>query len=97
MTSANTFGTFLETLKTLETGVQQRRRSEEPDVFTIARMLAKAGGSTPLKSLMNELNVSGEALFGAVVAGRDKGLFEIDEEPDEPVLRLSKLGRSLAG
>lgn len=95
MSTANTFGTFLDTLKTLETKTQQRAPTAEPNVFTIAELLKTNNGSASLKDLRSRLNVSGEALLSAMTAGREKGLFELDDTPAEPVLKLTKLGRSL--
>ena len=96
MSSANTFGTFLDTLKSLESKSPPSREWPESEVFAIAKLLVRTGGSAPSKMISSELKFPQGALLGAVVAGRDKGIFEIDETLDEPVLRLTKLGRSLA-
>lgn len=95
--SANTFGTFLDTIKTLESGRgQQKRAWPESEVLMIAKLLLSENGEAPLKKVMNMVKLPQEAFLGAFVQGRDKGFFEVDETPDEPVLRLTKLGRSLS-
>ena len=91
--SSNTFGTFLDTIKTLEGNRSPNRSWPEQEVFKIAKELT-AGGDVQLKQVMNRVGLPQDVFLGAVVAGRDKGLFEIDEAADEPVLKLTKLGRS---
>jgi hypothetical protein len=99
MGSANTFGTFLETLKSLESSPQPswNRRWTETDLLTIAKSLAGSNGSAPVKVVMNNVGLPTEIFLAAMVAGRERSLFEIDEAPDEPLLKLTKLGRSFVG
>ena len=97
--SANTFGTFLETFRRLESsrGVSSiSGRWPEKAVLMIAQYLRNEKGSAPLGQVRDRVDLSQEDFLGALMAGRDKGLFTIDEEPDEPVVKLTKLGTSLA-
>jgi hypothetical protein len=96
--SANTFGTFLETLKVLESGRPSSAGgwSTERDILVIAKTLARSAGATPLKEVIRDVDLPQDAFLNALFAGRDKGLFKIDEEPDEPAVELTKLGRSIA-
>lgn len=98
MGSANTFGTFLETIKTLETtpSVPARTAWPQAEVLAVARALIAGGGAAPLKAVMGQVHLPPDVFLGAVVAGRDKGLFSLDEAEDSPVLGLTKLGRTFA-
>lgn len=94
---ANTFGTFLSTIQRLESASPRSDHAGWPqsEVFGIAKMLASGGAAMPLKAVMNSSDLPHEAFFGAVIAGRDKGIFEVNEQGPEPVLSLTGLGRSL--
>jgi hypothetical protein len=98
MSSANTFGTFLDTYRQLESaGNYGRSGWPEKQVFLIAKTLATSpGGRMPVKETMARANLPQDAFLGALVAGRDKNLFEIDESGDEPILALTKVGRAVA-
>ncbi len=96
--SANTFGTFLDTYKKLEEGPPSKGTSfPESEVLQIAKMLAGTGGAAPLRVAMAQAGVDEPVFFRAVFAGRDKGIFEIDEQSDQAVLKLTKLGYGFAG
>jgi hypothetical protein len=91
--SANTFGTFLDTFKKLEEGPPSRGGSfPESEVLQIAKMLAGAGGAAPVRTAMAQAGIEEPAFFRAVFAGREKGIFDIDEQTDQAVLKLTKLG-----
>ena len=93
--SANTFGTFLETLNTLSSAPVPQ--GPEADLLSIAHVVGTAGPEgAPVNTIAGPAGLSKAALLGGIFAGRDKGLFEIDDSKDEPVVRLTKLGRSLA-
>lgn len=95
MSNANTFGTFLQTLKTLESAQQPSTSWPDKDVYAIANVLVERSGSAPLKTLIEAMKIAPTAFASAVIAGREKGMFEVDDEPEEPVLKLTKLGRAL--
>ena len=95
MSSANTFGTFLETLNTIGSP-EASSSGVEADVLSIARVLMNEDGAE-VRTLAAELNRLPKDLLAGVVAGRDKGLFEIDQTADEPIVKLTKFGRSFAG
>jgi hypothetical protein len=97
MTSANTFGTFLDTVRKLESGRTTQTSSgwPEKEVFLIAKTLLSDNGRQPLKVTMSTSGLPQEVFLGALIAGQDKGLFKVDEETEEPVLTLTKLGRVL--
>jgi hypothetical protein len=97
MSSANTFGTFLDTVRKLEQGPQGPgvRGWPEKAVFQIAKTLLSSDGTQPVRATMGSSGLPQDEFLGALVAGRDKGIFEVDETADEPVLRLTKLGRTL--
>jgi hypothetical protein len=95
---ANTFGTFLGTIQKLESTPSRSASVGWPqtEVFGIAKMLLASGaGAMPVKAAMGSSDLPPEAFFGAVVAGRDKGIFEVNEQGPEPVLSLTGLGKSL--
>jgi len=96
--SANTFGTFLETIKKLEEGPPSKGSSfPESEVLQIAKMLAGTGGQAPVRVAMAQAGVAEPAFFRAGFAGREKGIFDIDEQSDQAVLKLTKLGYGFAG
>jgi hypothetical protein len=68
--------------------------TKEPCCYSLRTCMETAG----LRRLPNwdQVEVSQEDFVGALLTGRDKGLFEIDDTPDEPVVKLTKLGGSLA-
>jgi len=97
---ANTFGTFLSTIKRLESSSRPDHGGwPQSEVFAIGKMLLASGANAamPIKAAMSSSGLPQEAFFGAVVAGRDKGIFQIDEQGPEPVVSLTGLGRSLVG
>jgi hypothetical protein len=96
VSSANTFGTFLETLRKLESSRGTSGRSSESEMLMIAQLLRTKGGSASIGEVRNNIDMSQESFLGAVVSGRDKGLFKIDEQSDDPIVELTKLGSSLA-
>jgi hypothetical protein len=70
----------------------------QSEVFSIAKMLLAASGATmPVKTVMAKSGLSQESFFGALLAGRDKGIFQISDEGPEPVVNLTKLGSTLVG
>src|SRR5437868_2832730 len=96
--SANTFGTFLGTIKSLQSARSSSGHGwPESEVFMIAKTLLSSNGQAPLKDVMGQVKLPQEVFLGAFVAGRDKGLFDVDETADEPILKLTKLGRSFTG
>jgi hypothetical protein len=99
MASANTFGTFLDTIKKLEESRPAGGSSSFPEseVLQIAKTLAGTGGEAPMPVAMGQSGLSQTAFFRAVLAGRDKGIFTIDETPDQAALKLTKLGYGFAG
>ncbi|MFL9826794.1 hypothetical protein [Rhodoplanes sp. SY1] len=111
MGSPNTFGTFLTTLQTLESArpsgseavphAGSGRPSTVPtldaDILAVARMVVPAPDGAPVGAIRDRVTLAPDAFFGAVLAGRDKGVFELDDTGTEPVLKLTRLGRSLAG
>jgi hypothetical protein len=48
-----------------------------------------------VKTVMAKSSLSQESFFGALLAGRDKGIFEINEQGPEPVVKLTSLGSAL--
>jgi hypothetical protein len=75
--SANTFATFLGTIKTLESARPSSGHGwPESEVLTIAKTLLSSNGEAPLKAVMGQVNLPQEVFLGAFVAGRDKGLFD---------------------
>lgn len=92
--SANTFGTFLETIKKLEDAAPAARQSSFPEseVLEIAKMLGRTGGQAPVRVAMSQAGIAEPAFFRAVFAGREKGIFDIDEQSEQAVLKLTKLG-----
>jgi hypothetical protein len=94
---ANTFGTFLDTMHRLESSPRHNREAwPQSEVFSIGKMLLAAGGTTmPVKAVMAKSGLSQESFFGAVLAGRDKGIFEINEQGPEPLIKLPSLGSAL--
>jgi hypothetical protein len=97
--SANTFGTFLDTFKRLEEAPSSRESGSFPEseVLQIAKTLAGSGGQLPLRAAMGQAGLADTVFFRAVLAGRDKGIFDIDETSNQAVLKLSKLGYGFAG
>lgn len=97
MSSANTFGTFLDTVRKLESEPQAQgaRGWPEKEVYHIAKTLLSGDGAQPVRATMNSSGLPQDVFLGALVAGRDKGIFEVDETADEPLLKLTKLGRTL--
>ncbi len=95
--SANTFGTFLDTIKSLESVPAASKKTSESELLVIAKALMSQNGEAPLPLVMQKVGIPQDAFLGAFVQGREKGLFEVDDNPDVPVLKLTKLGRSLAG
>ena len=49
-----------------------------------------------LKETMTRAKLPQDTFLGALVAGQDKHLFEIDASADEPILVLTKVGRAVA-
>ncbi len=96
--SANTFGTFLETVKALETSRQSvRPQWPEQEIVLIARLPLARDGSAPMKEVAEQSRLPLQDFLSALSEGREKGLLEIDESEEVPVMRLTKLGRSLLG
>ena len=86
----------------IKTSGQVRLRSRNDKDFNsrypaIAKALMSQNGEAPLPLVMQKVGIPQDAFLGAFVQGREKGLFEVDDNPDVPVLKLTKLGRSLAG
>jgi|SRR5437763_16957137 len=98
MSSANTFGTFLDTFRRLESaGNYAPSAWPEKEVFLIAKTLAASPtGRMLLKETMTRAKLPQDTFLGALVAGQDKHLFEIDASADEPILVLTKVGRAVA-
>jgi hypothetical protein len=94
---ANTFGTFLDTLHQLEQAPRTQSSGwPEKDVYRIARMLMPMQPhGLPIRAAMAESALPQADFFGAIVAGRDKGIFLVDETGPEPMLTLTPLGRTL--
>jgi hypothetical protein len=70
----------------------------QSDIFSIGKVLLAAGGAaTPVKTLLAKSGLPQESFFGALLVGRDKGIFQINEEGAEPVVNLTKLGSALIG
>ena len=96
--SANTFGTFLDTFKKLESARPSGGSSfPETEVLQVAKMLAGTGGQAPVQTAMKQSDLPEPDFLRAVFAGKEKGIFEIDETSDQAVLKLTKLGRGFAG
>jgi hypothetical protein len=71
---------------------------QQSAIFSIGKRLLAAGGTAmPVKAVMAKSGLSQESFFGALLAGRDKGIFQITEEGPEPVVNLTKLGSALIG
>jgi hypothetical protein len=94
---ANTFGTFLDTMHRLESSPRHDRGAwPQSEIFSIGKMLMAAGDTAmPLKTVMAKSGLSQESFFGALLTGRDKGIFQINEEGSEPVVKLTSLGSAL--
>jgi len=70
----------------------------QSEIFSIGKMLLAAGGSAmPVRAVMAKSGLSQESFFGALLAGRDKGIFQINEKGPEPLVNLTKLGSALIG
>lgn len=96
--NSNTFGTFLETIKKLEAGRPAPDLAfPETEVLQIAKTLAGSGGQLAVRTAMSQAGLTEPAFFRAVFAGKDKGIFDIDEAADQAVLKLTKLGHGFAG
>jgi hypothetical protein len=93
---ANTFTTFLETFRQLDSS-RGTGGGDGPDkdVLTIALFLRNNNGSASVGTARDGVDLSQEGFLRALLAGRDKGLFEIVEGPDEAVVNLTKLGMSI--
>jgi hypothetical protein len=94
---ANTFGTFLDTLHRLEsTSRHDHGAWPQSEIFSIGKtLLAASGTAMRVKTVMAKSSLSQESFFGALLAGRDKGIFEINEQGPEPVVKLTSLGSAL--
>lgn len=92
--SANTFGTFLETYQRLGSLRPQEAASTDSEVFLVAKTLARHSGPVPVQLAMRESGLNQETFFRAVLAGKDRRLLEIEEDEVEPKLKLTSLGRS---
>jgi hypothetical protein len=98
MSTANTFGTFLNTFKSLEAGSDQTSQMADADlskaVLNVASILARMGGHLPVRTAIVESQLPKDQFFTVLGAGLDKKVFTVGEEAD-PVLTLTNLGRSL--
>lgn len=98
MPTANTFGTFLETFKRLETGSDQTPQGSGVDlarsILSIANILANTG-SLPVKAVIAESQLPKDVFFTVMNAGVDKNVFKLTEQGGESVLNLTPLGKSL--
>jgi hypothetical protein len=98
MSTANTFGTFLNTFKRLETGPEQASQMSDADlskaVLNLASILAGTGGHLPVTLAIAETQLPKDQFFTVMSAGLDRKVFTVGEETD-PVLTLTNLGRSL--
>ena len=98
MSTANTFGTFLNTFKRLEGGSDQSSQTVDADlskaVLNLASILARTEGKLPVKAAIAESRLAKDEFFTVLGAGLDKKVFTVGEEAD-PVLSLTNLGRSL--
>jgi hypothetical protein len=99
MSTANTFGTFLETFKRLETGPDQTSQTSGVDlskaILGLATILSRTGGSLTVKAAIAETQLPKDEFFTILGAGLDKKVFTVGDQPDDPVLTLTSLGRSL--
>jgi hypothetical protein len=98
MSTANTFGTFLNTIKRLETGSGGSDDMSDAElskrVLGLAAVLANVGGHLPVKDAAAECGLPKDQFFRVLGAGLDKKVFAVDESAD-PTLTLTNLGRSL--
>jgi hypothetical protein len=72
--SANTFATFLDTIKALESGRGgQKQAWPESEVLMIAKTLLSEKGEAPLKQVMNMVKLPREVFLGRVCKGATRG------------------------
>ena len=98
MSTANTFGTFLETFKRLESTPDQTPQNSSVDlaksVLDVANILA-ATGSLPVKVAIAESALPKDVFFTVMNTGVEKNVFSLSEHAGESVLNLTTLGKSL--
>ncbi|MDR3462352.1 MAG: hypothetical protein P4L76_08565 [Beijerinckiaceae bacterium] len=97
--SANTFGTFLQTFSNLE----QQSATPPPEaapagsdvqgLVLLVKDIAKTGNRSSIKSLMDASNLSKEQILSTLLSGKEKGLIEVTEENGEAVANLTSFGK----
>lgn len=96
--SANTFGTFLQTFGDLE---KQSNSSAEAytisptlkDVVGVVKDIAKRGDKSLVKDLWEAADSTKAQVLAAVLGGKDQGLIELSEEHGESIAKLTTLGK----
>lgn len=96
MAQSNTFGTFLDTFRQLESSSSQGTPDGwEKDVLRILKVLGSA--PQPLRQVIAATGVPEEAFLRAIAAGSDRKLLTIEETQGVPMLHPTPLGRAFAG
>jgi DNA-binding transcriptional ArsR family regulator len=88
--SANSFGTFLETV------TQKRSESDELDLKTLVLGALAASGSRTVGELQRALNAAPDVLDRELESLREARLVEIDDATGERVARLTEPGERVA-